>query len=192
VTRRDFGVAIGLPEPWTTELQHWRQRLGDPNAAGIPPHVTLLPPTALRPEQLPEVEEHLRRIAAAEAPFEMHLRGTGTFRPVSPVVFVTLAKGISDCERVEAQVRSGPLTRAVKFPYHPHVTVAHDLPEPALDRAFEGLATYEARFSVWGFTMFEQGPDRVWRPQRDFPFGAGGLPGPVEVQQSRQRAPVGG
>ena len=42
------------------------------------------------------------------------------------------------------------------------------------------LASYEARFTVWGFTLFEQGRDHVWRPQRDFPFKAGGLPGPVE------------
>jgi 2'-5' RNA ligase len=177
---RDFGVAIGLPEPFTTELQGWRERLGDPNAGGIPPHITLLPPTALPDEALPEVEEHLRVIAAGEHPFEVHLRGSSTFRPVSPVVFVPLARGISDCERVEQQVRSGPLERRLSFPYHPHVTVAHDLGPEVLDHAFDVLAGYEARFTVWGFTLFEQGPDQVWRPQRDYPFGAGGLPGPVE------------
>jgi 2'-5' RNA ligase len=180
MTSRDFGVAIGLPEPYTSELQGWRERLGDPNARGIPPHITLLPPTALHTDDLPEVEEHLRRIAAEESSFVVHLRGTATFRPVSPVVFVPLARGISECERLEAQVRSGPLTRETGFPYHPHVTVAHDLGEDVLDHAFDALADYDARFTVWGFTLFEQGPDHVWRPQRDYPFGRGGLPGPVE------------
>jgi 2'-5' RNA ligase len=183
-TRRDFGVAIGLPEPFTSELQSWRERLGDPNASGIPPHVTLLPPTALRDADLEDVEEHLRQVAAGEQSFEMHLRGTGTFRPVSPVVFVALARGIGDCERLEAQVRSGPLARTTSFPYHPHVTVAHDLDEPALDQAYDALASYDARFTVWGFTLFEQGPDQVWRPQRDFAFGAGGMPGPSEPPAS--------
>ena len=178
--RRDFGVAIGLPEPCTSELQSWRERLGDPNAAGIPPHVTLLPPTSLHDDDLERVEEHLRQVAAGGQSFEMHLRGTGTFRPVSPVVFVALARGIADCEQLEAQVRSGPLARSTSFPYHPHVTVAHDLEEPALDEAYEALASYDARFTVWGFTLFEQGPDKVWRPQRDFAFGAGGMPGPAE------------
>lgn len=180
MARRDFGVAIGLPEPCTSDLQAWRERLGDPGARGIPPHITLLPPTALHPGQLLEVEEHLRCVAAAERPFEVHLRGSATFRPVSPVVFVPLVRGISDCERVEAQVRSGPLARQLSFPYHPHVTVAHDLDDAALDRAFDALAGYDVRFRAWGFTLFEQGRDRVWRPQRDYPFGAGGLPGPVE------------
>jgi 2'-5' RNA ligase len=178
MARRDFGVAIGLPEPFTSELQDWRQHLGDPNAAGIPPHVTLLPPTALREHVLEQVEEHLRAVAAREQPFEMVLRGSATFRPVSPVVFVPVVKGLADCERLEAQVRSGPLRRELKFPYHPHVTVAHDLPEEALDRAFDGLARYEATFTVWGFTLFEQDRQGVWRPQRDFAFGSGRT-GPV-------------
>jgi 2'-5' RNA ligase len=178
--RRDFGVAFGLPEPYTSELQGWRERLGDPNAAGIPPHVTLLPPTELPASSLEEVEEHLRRVAASERPFRMHLRGSATFRPVSPVVFVPLVQGIADCERVESKVRSGLLSRRLSFPYHPHVTVAHDLGEEALDRAFASLASYEAVFEVWGFTLFEQDREGVWRPQRDFPFGAGGLPGPAE------------
>jgi 2'-5' RNA ligase len=180
VPRRDIGVAVGIPEPYTSELQGWRERLGDPNAAAIPPHVTLLPPTSLQTEDLDEVEEHLRAIAATRAPFTMHLRGSGTFRPISPVVFVCLVQGIGECEQLEAAVRSGPLAREVSFPYHPHVTVAHDLGEEVLDRAFDALASYDARFSVWGFTLFEKGRDGVWRPQRDFPFGAGGLPGPVE------------
>ena len=175
---REIGVAIGLPEPYTSELQGWRERLGDPAASDIPPHVTLLPPTELHTDDLDEVEEHLRAVAERHAPFTMHLRGSGTFRPISPVVFVPLVQGIGECERLEAAVRSGPLAREVKFPYHPHVTVAHDLAEDRLDRAFLELASYDARFQVWGFSLFERGKDAVWRPQRDFPFGEP-LPGPV-------------
>lgn len=178
MTPRDIGVAIGIPEPYASELQGWRERLGDPYASGIPPHVTLLPPTVVRSSRLAEVEEHLRAVAERHAPFTMHLRGSGTFRPISPVVFVPLAQGIGECERLEADVRGGPLTREVSFPYHPHVTVAHDLGEDVLDQAYEDLASYDARFQVWGFTLFEKGRDEVWRPQRDFPF-ATPLPGPV-------------
>lgn len=179
--RRNMGVAIGLPEPSNSELQRWRERLGDPNAARIPPHVTLLPPTALPESVLDEVEEHLRQVAAGESPFRMRLRGSATFRPVSPVVFVPVVQGIADCERVEAKVRCGPLHRTLRFPYHPHVTVAHDLEPEALDRAFDVLADYDAAFVVWGFTLFEQDLGGVWRPQRDFPFGAEGRPGPLEA-----------
>ncbi len=182
---RDFGVAFGIPEPWTSELQSWRERLGDPNAAGIPPHVTLLPPTTLPDDALGEVEEHLRLVAAAERPFPMRLHGSASFRPVSPVVFVPLAEGTTDCARVQDKVCAGPLARELAFDYHPHVTVAHDLGEQALDDAFGALEDYDARFTVWGFTLFEQDPQGIWRPQRDFPFGAAGLPGPLEPHGHR-------
>lgn len=177
--RRNIGVAFGLPEPYNRELQGWRDRLGDPNAHRIVPHITLLPPTEVHGERLREIDDHLRKVAADEEPFEIQLRGSATFLPVSPVVFVPLVLGIADCERIEAKVRSGPLQRELKFPYHPHVTVAHDLPPESLDRAFEALAGYDAMFAVRGFSLFEQGPDATWRPQRDFVFGAGGLPGPI-------------
>jgi 2'-5' RNA ligase len=176
---RFIGVAIGIPEPYGRELQGWRERLGDPNAKRIVPHVTLLPPTEVDPSALPDIEEHLRRIAMTEQTFEIRLRGSATFLPVSPVVFVPLVQGISECERLEAEVRSGPLERELRFPYHPHVTVAHDLPPDSLGRAFTMLAGYEASFRVWGFTLFEQDLDGTWRPQRDFVFGGGGLPGPL-------------
>lgn len=175
--RRDIGVAIGIPEPYGRELQTWRERLGDPNAKRIVAHITLLPPTPVATASLPAIEEHLRAIASDEQSFEIRLRGSATFLPVSPVVFVPLVQGISECERLEEKVRSGPLFREVRFPYHPHVTVAHDLPPDLLDRAFDAVRGYEARFRVWGFTLFEQDIDGTWRPQRDFVFG-GGAPGP--------------
>jgi 2'-5' RNA ligase len=182
---RDFGVAIGIPEPFSRQLQDWRERLGDPNAFRIVPHVTLLPPTPVLPERLPRVEEHLRRVAAWGRPFDIRLRGSATFLPVSPVVFVPLVQGIAECEQLESRVRSGPLRREIGYAYHPHVTVAHDLPDDALYRAWTELSSYDAAFQVLGFTLFEQGPDLVWRPQRDFTFGGGGLPGPTEERFAR-------
>jgi 2'-5' RNA ligase len=171
MAKRTIGVAIAIPEPFGTELQSWRERFGDPLALAIPTHVTLLSPTAVNGDELDAFEDHLRGIAERERPFEIHLRGTGTFRPVSPVVFVALAAGISDCERVAGRVCAGPLDRVLQFPYHPHVTIAHDLPNEVLDRAFSQLAAYDARFRVWGFSLYEHGADKVWRPQRDFVFG---------------------
>lgn len=163
-----IGVAIGIPEPFRGELAAWRKRLGDPNADAIPPHVTLLPPTEIEAAELPVVVSHLAAIADIERPFTIHLRGSGTFRPVSAVVFVPLVEGISGCERLEAHVRSGPLSRDVRFNYHPHVTVGHDLPDDVLDAAFDELSDYEARFSVQSFQLFDQDGDGVWRPMREF------------------------
>jgi len=162
-----IGVAIAIPQPWADELQAFRASFGDPLAEAIPAHVTLAPPTDI-PGSLDPVEEHLSGVAAAMAPFPLHLRGTATFRPTSPVVFVALVEGISSCEMLAAAIRRGPLAQDLTFPYHPHVTVAHDLDDEALDRAFDRLANYRCEFEVEAFHLYVHGDDGVWRPERTF------------------------
>ncbi|MDQ2624208.1 MAG: 2'-5' RNA ligase family protein [Actinomycetota bacterium] len=166
-----LGVAIAIPEPFARALQAARDSFGDPLARLIPPHVTLLGPTVRASSALEEVEAHLEAVAARHEPFTMHLRGTGTFRPVSPVVFVQVAHGIAACERLEADIRSGVLDEHREFNYHPHVTVAHELEDPALDEAFSSLERFEASFVVDSFSLFDHGEDGLWRPAREFRLG---------------------
>ncbi|MEX0428851.1 2'-5' RNA ligase family protein [Nocardioides sp. DS6] len=165
---RTIGVAVAIPEPWATQLQDYRTALGDATATMIPTHITLVPPTDISRDVLPDVEDHLGDAAATMAPFTVHLRGTGTFRPVSPVVFVAVVEGISSCEQLAGAVRRGPLDVDLAFPYHPHVTIAHDLPEEALDRAFRELADFECTFTVDEFHLYVHDDADGWRPTRDF------------------------
>jgi len=165
-----IGVSIAIPSPYAEQLQARRASYGDPLAHSIPTHVTLLPPTEVRVDQLDGVSEHLAAVAKAHQPFALSLRGTGSFRPVSPVVFVQVAQGIVECEALEAEIRSGPLARELDFAYHPHVTVAHHVSDTALDQAFEELAGYTCEVDIQGFHLYAHGADRVWRPVRSFGF----------------------
>ncbi|WP_441245736.1 2'-5' RNA ligase family protein [Kitasatospora sp. McL0602] len=167
-----IGVSITVPEPFGRAIQDARAGYGDPLARSIPTHVTLLPPTEIEAARLPEIEAHLKDVAAAHPAFRMLLQGSGTFRPVSPVVFVRVEEGAQECRALEAAIRSGPLARELAFPYHPHVTVAHALPEEALDRAYRGSRAFHAAFAVPGFSLSRFGADGVWRPCRSYPFGA--------------------
>ena len=163
-----IGVALALPEPWATQLQDYRTSIGDVTAAHIPTHITLLPPTEITDDELSRVEAHLEAVASGRSPFPVQLRGTGTFRPVSPVVFVALSQGISSCEQLSTAVRRGPLGRELSFPYHPHVTVAHHLGDDVLDRAFDELADFECSFTVDHFHLYGHSAEEGWRPTRDF------------------------
>ena len=162
-----IGVAIAVPDPFGAELESWRKSFGDPQADAIPAHITLLPPARVDRDGLSDVERHLDDVAAAAAQFEVALHGTGTFRPVSPVVFVALSLGIAQCERLAASVRSGPLAGELDHPYHPHVTVAHDLPDDVLDRAFAELQEFRARFTVDALVLYTHEGGR-WREHRSF------------------------
>ena len=90
-----IGVSVAVPEPWGSALQQYRIAVGDEIAATIPTHVTLLPPHDVADDALDRVVAHLGDVAAGADPFRVHLRGTGTFAPVSPVVFVGVVEGIS-------------------------------------------------------------------------------------------------
>lgn len=167
--RANIGVAIAIPRPFADELEGWRERFGDPAAHLIQAHVTLLPPTQVA--DLSAVEHHLDAVSGRHNPFPVILRGTGTFRPVSPVVYVRIVTGGAQIGTLEADVRSGPLARSLRFEYHPHVTVAHDVPEPVLTVAQETLSDYEATFTADCVTLYEQATDGVWHTLREFPLG---------------------
>ncbi|GAA1926248.1 2'-5' RNA ligase family protein [Nocardioides lentus] len=166
-----IGVAVAIPEPWAGRLQDYRAALGDLTATSIPTHITLVPPTAVAGADLDDLHAHLESAARTATGFRVHLRGTGTFRPVSPVVFVALAAGISACEQLADAVRRGPLAGELSFPYHPHVTVAHHLPEDRLDQAYAELASFECEFEVSDFHLYVHDDATGWQSVRAFPLG---------------------
>jgi 2'-5' RNA ligase len=163
-----IGVSLAVPEPWGSRLQEFRVTNGDAQGATIPTHVTLVPPVEVEAVRLGDVERHLAVVAAGTSSYAVHLRGSGTFRPVSPVVFVNLVEGISQTEQLAKACRRGPLALDLDFPYHPHVTVAHLDDQVLLDRAFDGLVGFDCAFVVAAFHLYVHDPDRGWKATRDF------------------------
>jgi 2'-5' RNA ligase len=163
-----IGVSVAVPDPWGAELQRYRVELGDDSAAGIPTHITLLPPVDVEDQMLPEIERHLSAAAQRCAPYPVRLRGTGSFRPVSPVVFLNVVQGIACCGLLASALRQGPLAMESRFPYHPHVTVAHHLPDSVMDKAFDDLSDYDLAFGVDRFVLYHHRGDRGWVPQQDY------------------------
>jgi 2'-5' RNA ligase len=172
VTTATIGIAIDLPEPWRQQLTERRAAAGDPEAAHVSAHLTLLGPTEVESEYLGRTEEHLVRTAVSHLPFRLLLRGTGTFRPVTEVVFISVAMGISECERLHQSIMESPgVHRPQRFPYHPHVTVAHNVAPEQLDAVFDDLTTFQAGFEVRGFTLFEHTAEQRWQERRRYQLG---------------------
>lgn len=163
-----IGVAIAVPEPYGDLLRRHRASFGDPMAETVPSHVTLLPPQEVPESSLELVYASLEDAAREHSRFTMRLRGTGTFRPVSPVVFVAVSEGISNAEVLAKSVRRDLLHGELSFPYHPHVTIAHDLDDQTLDRAFVELSGFECTFEVDSFALYLHQHDCGWKPHREF------------------------
>ena len=162
-----IGVALSIPEPWASELQDYRTTI-DPSAAMIPTHITLVPPTVIDDADLTAVEEHLAKVAEADRALRRaparhrHLPAGLAGRLRQP------GQGDLQTEQLAAAVRSGPLGIDVEFPFHPHVTVAHHLPDDQMDRAFDDLAAFDCSFAVASFHLYVHDEAEGWRPTRDF------------------------
>ena len=172
--RTTIGISIDIPEPWGGQLTRRRAAAGDPAAEHVRAHLTLLGPTEVAVAEVRQVTAHLSAVAAAHDPFPLHLRGTGTFRPLTEVVYVAVATGSDECHRLAAALRQlAAIDRPQRYSYHPHVTVAQDVPTDALDAVYTDLADFEAKFMVTGFTLFEHERDGRWRPYREYSLGNG-------------------
>ena len=110
------------------------------------------------------------------------IAGTGTFRPVSPVVFLNVEDGFGDCVNLHRKL-SRPLKRELPFAYHPHVTVAHDVAPESLDEAETVLKDYRASFPVASMGLYEHDDNGIWQLREELDFGTqpdhdGGPDGP--------------
>ena len=151
------------------ELQRWRASFGDPLADVVPAHITLVTTTTTRDWE--GTLEHVREVARQQSPFKVTIAGTGTFRPVSPVVFINVEDGFEDCVALHGKLQQGPLHRELPFAYHPHVTIAHDVAPENLDEAETVLRNYRATFPVVSMGLYEHDANGIWQLREELDFG---------------------
>lgn len=169
--RVTIGVTLDIPEPYASELRALRLSHGDQAALVVPAHITLVPPMEIPVESWPEVRDRIREVANATSPFILGLRGTGTFMPISPVVFIEVVRGLRECRELSTSLRSGVLDQDLAFPYHPHVTIAQGLDATVLEKALRRSADYEVEFMSHGFGVYFHGPSGTFGLHDLVPFG---------------------
>lgn len=179
-----IGVILGFPPRIARELQKWRASFGDPMAGVIPAHITLI--TTTPTQDWEATRDHVREVARRQAPFNITISGTGSFRPVSPVVFVNVEDGFAECVELHEQLQTGPLQRSLPFPYHPHVTVAHDVSPESLDEAEIALKHYRATFPVVSMGLYEHDSNGIWQLREELEFGSD-----IDEEREAQGTPAG-
>ena len=129
----------------------------------MPAHITLLPPTEVAVEALADLRKHLGRVAADHPAMRITLAGTQTFRPVSEVVYLALDEGAQACAELGQAVCRGPVATPSPFPFHPHVTLAHDLCSSTLDAVQVQHARFSADFSVTEMCLYRWDDAAGWQ-----------------------------
>ena len=168
---RVIGLTVPVPEPWASQVRSARAAAGDP-LAHTAPHVTILPPTLVPADGLPAVTSFLHTTLTGVPAFTVHLAGVESFEPVSPVVYLALTQGARECTDLQARVRSadGPLRGELRFPYHPHVTLAQGVGDPVLDLAIDIGSAFEASWVVPGFRLDRLDPSGTYSSIAIFDF----------------------
>jgi 2'-5' RNA ligase len=86
-------------------------------------HLTILPPRPLAGSE-EEVLKVLTEICRAAVPFEVGLGDVETFIPVTPTVFLRVARGAYRMRELHDKLNIGGLKFQEPWPYMPHMTIA--------------------------------------------------------------------
>lgn len=125
--RRRLMIALLLEGEAATEVDGLRRALGAGDLARLAPHVTLVPPTNLRGDDIEEVLSCLEEIAATTRPLSATLGPIATFAPERPVVYLQVSGVTDELELLRRSAATGalapPPTREVRM-FVPHVTLA--------------------------------------------------------------------
>jgi 2'-5' RNA ligase len=173
-----YALVIYIPDPLGRFLDDLRRELVpdcNPHA-----HVSVLPPRSLAVEW-PIAGEQVRSCVSAWAPFEITLGGIQRF-PVTNVIYIEVASGAAELHRMHERMNTGHLLSEEPFEYHPHITLAQEIPFSDLEdvnrRAqcrwseFTGPRTFLAeRAAFVRNTIGNQ-----WIDLAEFPMGDGSGP----------------
>jgi 2'-5' RNA ligase len=134
-----FALVIYIPGPLGQFLDDLRRKL----VPGCNPHahVSLLPPRPLAVDW-PVASEKVRTVLNGSNPFEVELTEIEMF-PVTNVIYVQVGRGAGELRQVHQAMNAGPLEFQEPFSYHPHITLAQELPLQNVE------ATNELAHRLW-------------------------------------------
>ena len=169
-----FALVIYVPDPLGSFLDDLRRQL----VPGCNPHahVSVLPPRPLAVDWQVAGEQG-RACAANWAPFDIALDRLRIF-PVTNVIYLELGQGAGEMCRIHAAMNSQALEFDEPFEYHPHITLAQEIPpgkvadvnrlaQELWDR-YTGPRTFRAERA----TFVQSTLGNSWIDLAEFSFGA--------------------
>jgi 2'-5' RNA ligase len=157
-----LGIVIVVPEPWAQEILEWRMGLGDPYSDRMPTHITLVAPTKVPRSRMSLLLTELATAMSTQPQFEVTIGPVGSFRPVSPVVFLHARDRHDELVRLEQCVRQLVTDQLPMHPFVPHVTIAMNVGEGLLDAAADALSDFTATWRVAEVVVYERDNQGYW------------------------------
>jgi hypothetical protein len=168
-----FALVTYIPGPLGQFLDDMRREL----VPGCNPHahVSLLPPRPLAVDW-PVASEQVSRILNSWNPFEIELTGIDVF-PVTEVIYLAVGRGAAELRQVHRAMNAGPLEFEEPFSYHPHITLAQELPRDKvadtseLARRLWDEYTGPRRFTADHAAFVQNSLDNYWIDLKSYSLG---------------------
>jgi len=145
-----------------------------PDLPHLPAHITILPPRFLdsdrdgRGQSETRALETLMHLCREVDIFEIILGEVETFVPVTPTVFIRVARGAYRLRELHDRLNTGVLACEEQWPYMPHLTVVKMGTEEQATAAFQTASgswsqyTGSRRVSVEEVTFVREGENNSW------------------------------
>lgn len=161
-------MALLLEEPVRSEVEGLRRAVGDPSLGRMDPHLTLVPPVNVHPRDLAAALARIRLAAARQAgPLVATLGPPATFLPDNPVLYLDVGGDLPALRRLRDDVFASPLSRALTWPWVPHVTLGDGIPVERIGAAVSALGDYSAVTTFDRIVLLEERRGRKWVPIAD-------------------------
>ncbi len=139
-------------------------------------HVTILPPRTLSGTES-EAIDLLSQVCQSAVPFEVTMGDVETFVPITPTVFLRVARGAYRMRELHDKLNCGALHCDEPWPYMPHLTIAKmDKVEEAckvVEIARERWRNYSgSRFVRMASITFVKGVGERWMDLAHAPLGS--------------------
>ena len=105
-------------------------------------HITILPPRPLSGSEA-EALQMLTEVCRASTPFEVVMGDVETFIPVTPTVFLRVARGAYRMRELHDRLNRGGLKFNEPWPYMPHLTIVK------MDKTEEAIKVVEIARQRW-------------------------------------------
>ena len=169
-----FALVIYIPDPLGRFLDDLRRELAP--ASNPHAHVSVLPPRPLAVDWQ-AASGQARALTERWAPFEIELTGLRIF-PVTNVIYLEIGAGAEDLRRMHAAMNAGALEFEEPFPYHPHITLAQEIPHQEVRsiyelaqrrwREYRGSGVFRAERTVF----VQNTQDNGWLDLAEYSLGA--------------------
>jgi 2'-5' RNA ligase len=168
-----FALVSYIPDPLARFLDELRVEL----TPGAKPraHVTILPPRPLY-NDLKDAVRQMAEESRSVHPFRVEMGEIQVFE-ASYVVYLEITHGANELRELYSLLNRGALAYKENFPYHPHITIAQDIPPEEAPRlaviAKKRWASYQGPrgFSVTSLSFVQHVAPSIWTDVAEVPIG---------------------